>query len=542
MGKRTLTFVLCAAAFVFIRYDTASANQQVKSKITAVTVYQNRALVTRTAEVTLPPGISKLEFPGLPADLVDQTLQVTGSAESSVKILDVHIRTVSKDTVSNSRTEDILGKLSSLKEKEKILLKRIDVLRAETAFIDSLGIYYARRAGTQTSRTPYLDWKNVLRFIASNLDSVNIKTLRTDSQLKDVREKISLIQDEIRRMQVYAVKTGKLVAVTLGSPNRNRAKLLVSYLLPGASWSPSYKERVTSGSKKVDIAYSARVRQSTGEDWNNIALTLSTAQPSAGGTPPNLSTWRVGIYEPPPSPRELSSESRAKGQMQTVATQMQLSKIAGPAAEVVHALTSATFIIAAPANIPADNTSHEVTIANALLPVKLSYTSIPSLTSAAYLTAEAKNTTDYPFLPGPADIFLDNSFVATSSIGDVMPGEDFKSYLGIDKSVQIERKLINRFKESTGLFSKNTRITYTYQTTVDNTKKVPVDLLVKDQVPVSTDKRVSVEVLEPDPNVAKPDSEGFIEWHLDLAPSEKKVLNLKFSVEAPSNLRVSGLR
>lgn len=541
MGKRTVTFALAAAAFVFIRYNAASSNQPVESRITAVTVYQDRALITRTADVTLSPGIDILEFPNLPTDLLDQTLQVTGSANSSVKILDVRIKTVYKDTVSNARVQSILEKLSSLKGKEKILVKRIDVLRAETAFIDSLGIYYARRAGTQTSKTPYLDWEKVLTFIASHLDSVNIKTLATDSELKDVREKISRIEEEVRRMQVYPVKTGKLVAVTLSSPNTDRATLHISYLLPGASWSPLYKERVTSGSKTVDIVYSALVRQSTGEDWNNVALTLSTAQPAAGGTPPNLSTWRVGVYEPPP-PREMSDNSLAKGQMQTIAAQAQLSKIAGPVADVVQAPTSATFVIAAPANIAADNTSHDVTITNATLPVKLSYTCIPALTNAAYLTAETKNTTDYPFLPGPADVFLDNSFVATSSIGEVSPGENFTSYLGIDKSVQVERKLINRFKESTGLFSKNTKITYTYQTTVHNTKKVPIDLLVKDRVPVSSDKRVSVEVLEPEPNVATPDDEGLIEWHLNLAPAEKKVLNLKFSVEAPSELQVSGLR
>lgn len=556
MGKRKSNFIIAVAAAVISMYSGATlAGQVLKSKVTAVTVYPDRAMITRTAAVTLSPGTNVIEFGELPADFIEQSLRISGSAESKAKILDVRIKTVYTDTIPNSRIANLRNRLAVLRSREQVLVKKLDVLQTEMLFIDSLRVYYARTAGSPRSNTPYVDWQNALKFVEKNMDSVNARSLDVSGQLKYVREKINQAKDEIRRTQGYSRKMEKQVVVTMSSSGAARSELDLSYILPGARWSPVYEERVASGTKTIDIVYSGVVRQATGEDWNNVAITLSTSQPSAGGVPPSLTPWHVGVYETPRvtagrTPKKLTDETLAKealvkGQTQTIAAQTQLSKIASPVsvpvAEVREAATSATFVIAAPADIPGDNTPHKVTIETTSLPASLSYTCIPKLSDRTYLTAETKNTSDYPFLPGPANIFLDNSFVATSSVENVSPGQEFKSYLGTDKSIRVERKLINRFQESTGLLSKKTKVTYSFLITIENSKKVPIDLLVKDQVPVPTDERVAVEVQDPDSKEVKPDKEGFLQWHLNLKAGEKKELNMKFSLEYPSDLQVSGI-
>lgn len=649
MGHKKVIRTFVVTALVILAYTLQTrGDQQVRSKVSAVTVYPDRALITRTATFNLTPGTSTVAFGNLPVGLVDQSIRVSGDAESAVKILDVQVKTAYTDTIPDSRIKNLQDKLSSLKSQEQILTKRIEVLKTEMSFIDSLRVYYARTAGSATSKTPYQDWETALRFVEKNMDTVNAKSLEANFRLKEVREKIALVEDEIRRTQSYPRKIEKVVTVTLSSENAGQSELHLSYMLFGAGWSPLYEERVTSRAKTMEFIYSGVVRQSTGEDWKNVALTLSTAQPSAGGAPPELAPWRIGVLETYPalgaarakamsevtrpgnvSVRSMSVEpgrggntvtgtvidqdtgdplpgasvmvegtnqgastgmngsftitgipagvyrittryvgyapitsqnvvvnssivvyadfrlaaARVTGMAVTVQAQRAnvSEAISLPEAEVHEGVTAATFAIAAPADIPGDNNPHKVTIASATLPASLSYACVPKLSEDVYLTDSTRNTTDYPILPGPANVFLDNSFVAASSIGNVPPGQDFSSYLGADKGIRVERKLINQFTESTGLLSRKTKTTYTYLITVDNGKSVPVDLLVKDQVPVSTDERIAVQLLAPDPAEAKPDELGIIEWHLTLKPQEKRDLNLKFSIEYPSDLRMSGI-
>ena len=235
----------------------------------------------------------------------------------------------------------------------------------------------------------------------------------------------------------------------------------------------------------------------------------------------------------------------ATGLNEVVVTAMaegQAASMTIPDAELMEGMTAATFLITAPADIPGDNSPHKVTITTASLPAELSYSCVPKLSPGAFLTAKATNTTNYPFIPGTMNVFLDNSFVATSSMSAVSPGGEFSAYMGTDAAVKVERKLVKQFTESTGLLSKKTKTTYDFLISLENGKKIPVDIDVKDQVPVSKDERIVVEVLAPEPSEVKPDDQGILDWKMNLKPHEKKELRVKFSVEYPSDLPVSGIR
>ncbi len=238
-------------------------------------------------------------------------------------------------------------------------------------------------------------------------------------------------------------------------------------------------------------------------------------------------------------------KAQGQGQMQAVSQELSSIKTANvvsfSTAEVQERSTSSTFVIPASADIPSDNNPHKVTITIASLPVQFSYSCVPKFSPEVYLTAKTKDSTDYPLISGRTNVFLDNSFVASSSISTVFPGEEFETYLGTDQAIKAERKLVKQFTESTGLLSKKTKTTYDFLITVENNKKVSADIDVKDQIPVSKDEKIVVELLAPDPTEAKPDEQGIIDWHLSLKPQEKKELRLKFSIGHPSDMMVRGL-
>ena len=215
--------------------------------------------------------------------------------------------------------------------------------------------------------------------------------------------------------------------------------------------------------------------------------------------------------------------------------------IAYQTAEVKESLTSASFPIAGESTVPADNSDHRVTVMIAPLGGSFSHSSVPKLQAEAFFKATLRNSTDYPILPGPMSVYVDNGFVSISKLPAVMPGEKFDAFLGADNGVHIERKLLNRVTEVSGLFSKTRKTRYEILIVAENRKKLPQTLSVRENVPVSQDERVKVEIVLPRPEEATPDANGIIIWQLRLLPGERKEIKVQYSIEAPIHLTVGGI-
>ena len=169
----------------------------------------------------------------------------------------------------------------------------------------------------------------------------------------------------------------------------------------------------------------------------------------------------------------------------------------------------------------------------------------------AFLSAYAYNHTDYPFLAGAMNTFLDDTFVAASRLKTVMPGEKFELQLGADEGIAIKRKLVNRFAENTGLTNKGRRVTYEYLVTITNNKKTAEHVVFKEPVPVSRNEKIEVTLLAPaEKDVGTKDAaqggdtRGRRRARCGASTSNRAKsarLRFKFSVEYPADLNVEGL-
>jgi len=336
---------------------------------------------------------------------------------------------------------------------------------------------------------------------------------------------------------------------------------------------PSYDARLHADDRMVELAYYGMVRNATGEDWDNVALTLSTARPGLGGGAPELRPWVVDVRRQREEAKDLGRYSENSALAGSLAkTDL---KDVGPAVSVVTAqslqdmtagapdmltydastsvrtnATSATFRIPSSVSVPSNNTMKRVSIAATKLAAALRYDATPKVTDTAYLRAEASNTTDYPFLSGAMNTFLDDTFVATSRLKTVMPGEKFELHLGADEGIAVKRALVSRFAENTGLTDNGDRVTYEYLITITNNKKLPERVVFREPLPVSRQEKIVVKLITPDedsvgtkaePKEVTRVEDGRLEWRLDLKPGEKREIPLKFSVSYPAGLDVTGL-
>ncbi|HXC02291.1 MAG TPA: mucoidy inhibitor MuiA family protein [Opitutaceae bacterium] len=530
----------------------------VESRITAVTVYADRAVVTRTASLDVASaGPIEMVFENLPSSIVDQSLQVAGRGTAQATILDVTAREAYLDATPDTRIKSLQDELRGFQQQQQALTDHSAVIDQQRDFLATIKAVSATPPTKDAPRPSVEDWTKLLSFFGEQSDKLNTEQQSLGTQRDDIDTKIAAVEKQLADLSGANGHSVKHITVHLTAASPGHIELALSYAVPEASWSPSYDARVLSTDQAVQLGYFGVVHQRTGEDWTNVDLTLSTARPSLGGAPPELDPWTVDVQQfkdksiggndetiviekfqvsAAPAHGYSASETMTGSRVNTKIIDLPFNE-----ATLDAQATSASFKILVASTIPSDNSPQKVPITSVRLADVPEYLAIPKQLAAAFLTAKVTNSSDFPLLAGAMNVFLDNTFVAAGSLRTVMPGEKFDLSLGVDDAIAIKHKLNNRFSEDTGLISKGKRVTYDYTLTVQNNKKTAERIVLLDQVPVSRNEKIVVTVLAPDAADVKPDADGTLKWTLDLNPGEKRELPLKFSIEYPADAIVAGL-
>ncbi|CAB3816647.1 hypothetical protein A6I77_24475 [Achromobacter xylosoxidans] len=524
------------------------------SSIGAVTVYQDRAVVTRAASSDLPAGEHELVLEKLPASLQENSLQVSAKSSGQATLLDVRVRDAFQADTANERVKQLEDQIRKLQGQQAALDDEASVLDNQRELVAMM-----QRGATEPAKDgprPTLDELKAIQALSSDTLSRTLAGLRrVAEQREELERQLSAAQGELGQLQGQLNRRTKTVTLRVNLARAGKLDLNVSYAVAGARWTPSYDARLRPADRSVDLGYFGVIRQNTGEDWNNVKLTLSTARPALGGGAPKLNPWIIDVAAPPPPmPAPVAAapvmrpEPRARQSVKSASAEMAAGDMA-PALEeatvataaVQSEATSASFQIRTPATLPSDNSTQRVAITTAKLPATLQYQSTPALREAAFLTALANNNTEYPFLAGTLNTFLDDAFVAASSMKSVMPGEKVELALGADDGISIKRQLVNRYTESTGFSGNGKRVTYEYKITVKNNKATKEQVSFKDRLPISRNEKIEVKLLSPSERDIKREDDGVLVWNWEMEPGKSRDAVLKFSVDYPGDIDVAGI-
>ncbi len=564
LGSRALA--LCLACLTLL---PALFSAGIDSRISAVTVYADRAVVTRTATLDVATtGPQEIVFANLPASLVEQSLQVAGRGTAQVTLLDVAARATYLDFTPNDRVKALEDELRALEKQTRGLDDSGKLLEQQEQSLGRIEGALTAPPAKETPRATLDELTKLLSYLTEQRAKLSAGRADLDTQREALQAKIEAVQQQLNELRGAGSRSVKTVTVRLAAATTGQLVLTLSYSVPGAVWAPAYDARLRTDERAVELTYFGVVRNNTGEDWKDVALTLSTARPSLGGGAPELAPWIVDVAKPVRmrglidedkvelSPFSVTAE-KAKGYQ----TFNKMAEAQAPAprpiveattlsASVESTATSATFRIPVTVTLASDNSAQKVGITTFKLAANLQYQATPKVREAAFLSAYTTNTSDYPLLAGAMNTFLDGTFVATSQLKTVMAGEKFELALGADEGVAIKRKLVNRFTEDTGLTSKGRRTTYEVLVTVTNNKKTPERVVFKEGVPLSRDEKITVKILTPAerdtgtkaaPKEVTQEEDGKLVWRLDLKPGEKREIPLKYSIEHPADLAVTGV-
>ncbi len=527
----------------------------VQSQIKTVTVYKDRALVERLAKVNLKSGDHQLIFGSLPNGVDPDSIQVSGGNSSVLQ--EIKLKSVHLDVVPDEQRRTVLLEIEEL---EALILEnkdKLNNLNEEKSLLQKL----ANLSADSPKKTiiPLLvpdKMHEMLKFYGDKLNALD-ESIRTNKKELAVLEKRMYVQKaELNNYHDKDLKIEKQVHLKLFVKEDADISIVLSYIVMNAGWKPIYDFRLESEEKKLFVHYNALVKQSTGEKWENVRLYLSTARPHISAIQPQLNPWYVDVFQYPPpvmgSPMVRRSAMKAKKLFEKTDSMMtdeeefmEAAPMEIAAAQVETGASSVNFLIQGSNTIMDNGEDHKIGLNVFEFQAMLEYNSVPKLSPFAYLTASTTNNTDFPLLPGNANIYLDNGFVGHSEIKLVAPNQLFHTSLGIDEGIQIEHKLINKFSKDEGLFSKKNKIIYEYRITVENHKKIEAKIKIRDQVPISQNQEIKIELIEPkykedSPNLKKSDL-GIIEWSYNLKPAEKLQFDLKFSAEFSREIEITGL-
>src|SRR5258706_2852698 len=378
LHRRTSVGTVLAA--MSIACGTAIAHEA--SWITAVTLYPGSATVERTARIA--PGMTRLEISGLPANFDPQTVRV--ESDAGVRIGEVSTKDQSRTAASNARESGIEEKIQALTDRQGVL--EVDARSAQLAadYIARLG---APVSGTEKA-APAINGKSVAEVIEAvrrggsdafgRIQRVQVQKRELDKQIRALERDLARLKSGARDLRTIAV------GVSAEQPGEVR----VSYQVNGAGWRPAYRAGLDSAGSKVLLERQGAISQTTGEDWTNVKLKLSTGQPRLSPQGPEPRPWKLSVLEPRANVGAVS-EMSYRAAVAPAASKRQIADERKADAPVEVQTTFATeFEVPGQVSLPSDGRKLTVSLAKLSLPAKMRLRVVPRLDAAAVVTPGAE--------------------------------------------------------------------------------------------------------------------------------------------------------
>ena len=517
------------------------------AKVQSATVYFNAAELSQTATATLPAGASEIVIKNVAVNLNENSVQI--GAPSGVTVLSVQFTNnyISEyDTDSKSPALKIVRDSIVLVQKE--IQKVNNTINSENKTIQLLdknqqisGVNSGLNVAELMKMVDY--YKNKQIEIANNINTLSEKQQKLNETLRKLNNKL-----EVNANKEEKTSSGKLILQVMNQ-NAGVIPFDISYLTNNATWTPFYDLRAESVTAPINMMYKAQVVQNTGIDWKKVKLTLSSGLPNQNNQAPILSSWFLAnqTYLEEVVVSGYASRSKRNQIQGSVAkiSKEQLSEsidMPSPVLEkssvsnyttVAENQLNVSFDIDIPYDILSNGKIHSVSLKEIKLPATYKYYAVPRVENEAFLLAEIADYSKYNLLRGEANIIFEGMYVGKTFIEPTQTSDTLNLSMGRDKKVSIKREKVAD-KSGTKFLSAKKEQTFTFDITVRNNKKEAVELLLKDQYPLSTNKEIEVELLQSDG--AKVNTEtGILTWQLQLKPNENKKFRISYKVRYPKD-------
>ncbi|MEM7334311.1 MAG: mucoidy inhibitor MuiA family protein [Chloroflexota bacterium] len=531
---------------------------KIEVKPTAVTVFPDRARVTCVGKCEVTAGSHKLLIPQLPLTLEPDSLRVSGKGTTAVQILSADVKREFFEVAPQKDVRKLEAEIESLSDQLRHVNDQKAGWEAHGRYLD--GMRDSTRAfasGLARGHTQVEDQLKIVAFLQEQDAAMRTAVSQLDKEGRQLVKQIEKLKLELG--QYTSKRRGKQMyqaVVDIQVSGEGSFSPELTYVVNQASWKPLYDVRL----KTVDVSIPdmivstlAEITQRTGQSWDGVDLSVSTARPALNQRLPELKPWPIDqVRKPIPRAPQIMSAQPEMARKSAVRTRSapQPEMAAAPepvfeeaeemVAQVEDSGTAVRFVVAGQSDIPSDGSPHKTTLANYRLEPKMDYVTIPKHTDAVYRRATAKNSSDAPWLAGQANLFVDDEFIGKTKIAYTAKGGDLELLLGVEDRITIKREMTRRDVDKK-MLSDQRRIRFGYEIEVENLLETAVILELQDHIPVSRHEQIKVKLQKANPEPKEVSELNLMEWALPLSNKQKVTISYEFTVEHPRSLQVMGL-
>ncbi len=551
--------------FLLPVYPSLSEEIIAKSKVSAVTVFPQGAEVTRTTKLSLVKGSHTIILRDLPPSVMSNSVRISGESGGPLEVVSVDERRVFANTDSTSlfsqKRRNIEKDIQNLRDRIAALNASIKTAELQNKYLESLA---SRPTESSNNNIPTQNrtqqWGELLEFIASRSSVLNKQVLDIEVRKRTLNKNIAELQKKLKNLPVESEKETE-IKVHLMAATPLQGTLWIKYQVRQAGWQPLYDARLSTGGENIkpalEITRLARIHQSSGENWDNVKLSLSTTRPQSISHAPELYPERIVVLKPQSSPKVASMpdgprpgfeqdvnqsrrQSMSKRSGETL-NQAPMLAIASRPVLAIRTSFQAIFEAPGPVSINSSGIKKKVSLDQLKLEPELRVNSVPKVDKTAYLHAEFKLAGNTPLLPGNVALYRDGIFVGNGEIPELHPGVKHELGFGSEDAIEIKRTELIRSKGEAGLINTSKTDERNFKITVQNRHEHAIPVTIFDQVPFSGNEQIEVQRLSKTTRPTREnvqDRQGVWAWDFDLKGGEKREILLSYKIIWPKELKI----
>jgi uncharacterized protein (TIGR02231 family) len=524
-----------------------------ESNIEAVTVFPSGAEITRTLEVKLPPGdqtvLAYITEQALPA-----SIRVEGKASAGLEIGSVDARRAyipeSGPAASQSNRKKIEDEIEQLRDRRAAEDDIISSAKLQQAYLQTLAGPAPAQNGTNAN-AQNKDWDALFGLLGQRMTdaskAISEAKLRQRALDRSIAELQKSLPDAKGKVEY---RTEVRINLTAAAPLE--ASLILRYQVDNASWSPFYDARLTTNDEgssplpKLRLARRAAIAQRTGEDWEDVKLSLSATRPGTETAAPNLNMLSVNFEAPPAQPQAAAGATPRNAPIGPLRADFGWAQLREAQSQASISAFQAVYAIGGKTTIKSASETKRLQIASEEVETPLYVMAVPRLDHTAYLYAKlALPKTSSPLLPGSVSLFRDSVFVGNGSLPQLSPGESHALGFGADERIRVKQVVLTDKTGETGTFSKSRLEEHSYVITVKNLHTRPMDIQIADRMPVSAQEEIKVDfsvTAGPQPAAVEGENKrGLFRWDLKAQPDEEQKLVYVYRVTSPADKKIQYL-
>jgi uncharacterized protein (TIGR02231 family) len=510
--------------------------------VTAAVVYPRGARLRRVGALELAVGPQRVTISGLEAALDPASVRVSARGTAQARLGGVETQRRVLDPPRQEEVERLRQTLATVDDDLARLARRKELIAAEGERLQELAAqtptYALALAAGERTLAAHLALLAELRARQNELADEILALGAAERQLQRQQAELQAALNEWSRGRSADLFPWE-VTLDLEVVQAGALTVTLTYQVDTGGWRPLYDLRLGADGV-LTVTYLAEVRQQSGQDWQAVALSLSTARPESAAALPEL-TPRYVQPQPPAQPVRMAKLAAAEMDFARAAPAPAPEyDLTAAAAQVESGGAAVVYVIPGQPDIPGDGGPRKLTVATFDLRPDLDFVAAPEISRGVHRRAQVVNATAYTWLPGPAALFAGDEFIGSIPLDLILPEQAVELFLGVDDSLRVERKLARREVDKR-LLGNRRRITFAYTVEAQNLGAAAAALEVRERIPVSRHEEIKVRLERAEPPPSEQTELNLLTWRLELAPGASQMLRYDFSVEAPVGMEVWGL-